>query len=197
MAIGKTPSKRFGIVGDNGNKEEEEVGGWQQEVDSGYNPADFIIPGSDHQGHSERVYCRVQPQHARAMSKILAAHKFPFRTTGDLMRWCIVRGVRVLDKMRPMPGFIGAADAINEVLKQQLYMQEFLAMFQTMTSVIQTHIANGAEGEARKMLSVVLGHIRRMEDEPYWRKKAEDEVRLRFGHLMEGGGEEDKLAGEG
>jgi len=162
-------------------------GGYQQEIDGGYAPFDFVIPGSDHQGHSERVYCRVQPQHARALSKILTSKRFPFRTTGDIMRWCIIRGMKVLDRLEPMPGFLGMAETINEVLRQQLYLQEFTSMFSTMTQVIQQHISAGAEGEARKLLSVVLGHIRKMEDEPFWRKKAEEEVKARFGHLMEGG----------
>jgi hypothetical protein len=104
------------------------------------------------------------------------------------MRWCVVRGLKVLDRLEPMAGFIGTADMINEVLRQQLYMQEFQSMFNTMTQVVQQHIAAGAEGEARKLLTVILGHIRKMEDEPYWKKRAEDEVRARFGHLLEGKG---------
>ena len=175
-------------------------GGFDPEVDSGYISFDFIIPGSDHQGHSERIYCRVQPQHARALSKILSGHKFPFRTTGDVMRWCVVSGLKVLDRMDPMPGFVGMADMINEVLRQQLYMQEFQSMFGTMTTVIQQHVSSGAEGEARKLLTIVLGHIRKMEDEPYWKKKCEDEVRARFSNLLEGGGKKTSLrvvGGEG
>lgn len=168
-------------------------GGFDPDVDSGYAPFDFIIPGSDHQGHSERIYCRVQPQHARALSKILTQHKFPFRTIGDVMRWAVVRGLKVLDRMDPTPGFLGTADMINEVLRQQMYMQEFVSMFGVMTTVVQQHIAAGADGEARKLLTAVLGLIRKMEDEPYWKKKCEDEVKGRFGHLLEGQGKKTSL----
>lgn len=163
------------------------AGGWTEAVDSRYSASDFIIPGQDHQGHHERIYCRVQPQVARAMSKIVSSRKFPFRTHGDLQRWCVVRGIKVLMRLEPMPGFMGVADAINEVLKQEIYMQEFTSMFQTMQGVIQNHISAGAMGEARKLLSVVLGHVRKI-DEPYWKKKAEDEIKARFAHLLEGGG---------
>lgn len=163
------------------------VGGWTPDTDSKYSPSDFIIPGSDHQGHSERIYCRVQPQVARAMSKIMGTKKFPFRTMGDLQRWCVVRGLKILDRLEPMPGFMGIADTINEVLKQEIYLQEYTQMFNTMSSVIQQHIAAGAEGEARRLLTTVLGHIRKIE-EAHWKFKAEAEVRARFGHLLEGGG---------
>ena len=164
-----------------------DVGGWDDATDSRYLPSDFIIPGSDHQGHSERIYCRVQPQHARGLSKILGAKKFPFRTVGDIQRWCVVRGIKVLNRLEPMPGFMGIADTINEVLKQEIYLQEYTQMFNTMSSVIQAHIAAGAEGEARRLLTTVLGHIRKIE-EAHWKQKAEAEVRARFGHLLEGGG---------
>lgn len=172
--------------GDGDGNDSPMAGGWHPEVDNGYAPSDFIIPGTDHQGHSERLYFRVQPQHARAGSKILAQKKFPFRTMGDLMRWSYVRGLKVLEKLDPMPGFMGAADAINEVLRQEMYMQEFKSMFNTMQSVVQSHLQNGAKGEARRLLSVCLFHIRKI-DEPFWRKKCEDDLKQRFAHLLEGG----------
>ena len=163
------------------------VGGWNKEIDSKYNPADFIIAASDHQGHSERIYCRVQPQHARALSKVLGSKKFPFRTIGDIQRWCVIRGLKVLNRLEPAPGFMGMADAINEVLRQEMYMQEFNQMFSVMATVIQNHLNAGATGEARRLLSTVLKHIRNIQED-YWKHKAEDEVRSRFGHLLEAGG---------
>jgi len=163
------------------------VGGFDKSVDSRYNPADFVIPASDHQGHSERIYCRIQPQHARALSKILGTKNFPFRTIGDIQRWCVIRGMKVLNRLEPMPGFMGMADAINEVLRQEMYMQEFNQMFTTMSQVIQGHINAGATGEARRLLTTVLKHIRNIQED-YWKKKAEEEVRTRFGHLLESQG---------
>lgn len=157
------------------------------EVDGDYNPADFVIPASDHQGHSERMYCRVQPQIERAVGLMVKAHKFPFRTEGDLMRWAIVRGLKVLNHMEPMPGFLGAVDAITEILRQEIYLQELTSMFGKMEQVINAHIAAGANGEARKMLTQILSRIRQIE-EPYWKKKCEGDIMKRFGHLLEVGG---------
>lgn len=161
-------------------------GGYDPEVDSGYNPADFVLPATDHQGHTERVYCRVQPQHARALSVIYRSRKFPFRTEGDLFRWALVRALKVLDRLDPTPGFMGVADAITEIMRQQLYMQEFTDMFATMETIISKHVAAGSNGEARKMLAVVLQKIRTIEGEDHWRAKCEGEVLRRFGHLLEG-----------
>lgn len=167
-----------------------EVGGFMEGVDDGYNPADFVIPASDHLGHSERIFCRVQPQIDRAIGVAVQSHKFPFRTNGDLIRWCVVRGLKVLDRLDPMPGFLGAADAIAEILKQEVYQQEFTSMFAKMEGVVAAHVAAGAHGEARKLLTVILTKVRAI-DEPYWAKKCEKDVLQRFGHLLEG------LAGAG
>lgn len=169
-------------------------GDWTPELDGDYNPADFIIPASDHQGHSERLYFRAQPQHERALSVIMKSRKFPFRTSGDMLRWSFVRGLKVLNHLDPMPGFLGAADAIGEILKQEIYLQEFMHLFGTMEKVIQSHIAAGAGGEARRLLSVVLAQLEKI-DEPYWKKKAQKEVRQRFGHLLESKGDKVSLRG--
>lgn len=162
------------------------TGGWDNEVDGGYNPADFVIPGSDHQGHSERIYCRVQPQHARAMNVIFKSKKFPFRTEGDLFRWGFVRALKVLDRLDPMPGFLGMADAITEIMRQEQYQQEFVSMFAMMEKVMNSHIASGANKEARKLLTTILRQVRATEGEDHWKMKCEEEVVRRFGHLMEG-----------
>lgn len=170
-------------------------GAWDNEMDSGYNPADFIIPGSDHQGHSERVFCRVQPQHARALNVIYRAKKFPFRTEGDMFRWALVRGLKVLDRLDPTPGFLGVADAIGEVMRQEMYQQEFTSMFGMMEKIISQHIATGAEKEARKMLGTVIRHIRTIDGDDHWKDKCEGEVLRRFGHLIEGTKGKAKLIG--
>lgn len=163
--------------------------GSYDEHDSRYNPADFVLSGQDHQGHNERIFCRVQPQVARQMNMVFRGKKFPFRTEGDIFRWCVVRGLKVLDRLEPQPGFLGMADAINEILRQETYMQEFLDMFGAMEKVINVHMASGATKEARKLLSTVLRMVRTSgedDDTTYWKKKCEDDVMRRFGHLMEG-----------
>lgn len=159
------------------------IGGYMEEVDGGYNPADFVVPASDHQGHSERIYCRVQPQVERALGVVVDSRKFPFRTKGDVQRWAVTRGLEVLELLGPMPGLIGAIDAINEILKQEMYMQEIKQMFVRMEGVIAQHLAAGAKGEAVKLAHSVLFRVRQIEEE-HWRKTCEEDVKRRFGHLL-------------
>lgn len=177
----QTHGKRANVV-----QMDDPVGAYDRRVDGDYNPADFVISGSDHQGHSERIWARVQPQHHRAIGVIMKSGNFPFKTDGDLVRWAVVRGLTVLDRLDPMPGFLGAAKAISEILQHEAYLQEMVEMFATMEKVINAHIASGAKGEARRLLTSILVKIRAI-DEPHWKKKCEEDLMRRFGHLMEGG----------
>lgn len=185
MAQGVSNSSKFG--GKVQPIDGAAAGGYDPGIDGGYNPADFVISGTDHQGHNERIWARVQPQVARAISVVVKSGNFPFRTEGDLVRWAVVRGLKVLDKLEPQYGLLSAVDAINEILRQETYMQDLLQMFASMEKVISVHVADGAKGEARKLLSMVLGKVRAIQ-EPHWKKRCEADVMRRFGHLLEKGG---------
>jgi hypothetical protein len=151
-----------------------------------YDPAGFIIPGQDTQGHSERVYCRVQPSVMRQLEMVLKGKKFPFRTVGDIYRWCIWRGLRTLDKMEPAGNtYLARAEAVTLILRQEMYMQEYMHMFGQLEKTTAAHISMGAIGEARRTVAQVKAEFIKIE-EPYWRKKCLDELTSRFGHLMKG-----------
>lgn len=164
-----------------------------------YDPAGFIIPGQDAQGHSERVYCRVQPSVMRQLELVLGSKKFPFRTVGDIYRWSIWRALKTLDKMEPTKNtFMSRAEAVTLILRQEQYMQEYMQMYAMMEKTVAAHISMGAVGEARRTIALVKAEFMKVE-EPYWRKKLLEELGQRFGHLMQGkqaagltGGSEDE-----
>lgn len=155
--------------------------------DSGakYDPADFLIPGQDHQGHSERLWCRVQPLHDRQCDVILRSKNWPFRTKGDVMRWCLVRGLKLLEAMEPnVRGFMQQAEAVADMLRDEIYMQEYMGMFETLQKVISQHMAMGAQGEAVRLVAQVKFKLEQIEGEPHWRAKCLETLRDRFGHLL-------------
>lgn len=150
-----------------------------------YNPADFVIAAQDHQGHSERLWCRVQPMHDRQVDIVVRSKKFPFRTKGDIIRWCIVRGLKVLEVMEPdVRGFMQQADAINEILRDEMYMQEFMGLFEQLHKTVMTHISMNAQGEAIRLVAQVKAKIDLIEGEPHWKRKCQDILAERFGHLL-------------
>lgn len=155
--------------------------------DSGarYDPSEFCIPAQDHQGHSERVWCRVQPLHDRQIDIVLRSKNWPFRTKGDVVRWALVRGLKILEVMEPnVKGFMQQADAINEMLRDEIYMQEFMGIFDTLQKVVGQHVAMGAQGEATRLVAQVKFKLDQIEGEPHWKKKAQQQLAERFGHLL-------------
>lgn len=151
-----------------------------------YDPAEFVIPAGDHQGHSERVWCRVQPLHERQVDIVLRSKQFPFRTKGDVVRWCVVRGLKMLEALEPnaIKGFMQQADTIQEMLRDEMYMQEFMGMFDTLQKVVNQHIGMGSQGEAARLVAQTKFHLDQIEGEPNWKRKALDKLASQFGHLL-------------
>lgn len=151
-----------------------------------YRPEDFIIPGQDQNGNSIREFCRVVPLLDRAMDVIQGSRKFPFRTKGDLMRWCIKTGVERLDKMEPIAGSVLAqCEAMLGILRDEELNHAFLTVFHTMVATIGMHVQAQALGEARRVIATMQGQIQRMQD-GYWRTRYLKELDDKFGHLMRG-----------
>jgi hypothetical protein len=121
----------------------------------------------------------------RQVEVVLRTKRFPFRTKDDIMRWCVVRGLKILESMEPdCRGFMQQADAINDMLRDEMYMQEFMGMFDTLGKVIAQHASMGAQGEATRLVAQVKHRLEMIEGEPYWKKKCLDTLRERFGHYL-------------
>jgi len=148
---------------------------------------EFIVPGQDANGHSHRVQCRVMPAHYRALSIIYTSKKFPFRTLGDIVRWCIDRGIRELGtiaKTSEIESVLAQVDVIREILAEESHQQEFLATFDQMARTVSQHTAADAVGEARRVVALIRNQIGKM-PEGYWRTRYLDELTRRFGHLLD------------
>ncbi len=165
--------------------------------DERYDPRDFVIPARDHQGHSERGWFQMQPLVDRALDVVLREKKFPFRTKGDVIRWCVVRGLKVLERLEPEPGFIGRAEMVIHTCRLEEYNQTFANMFDYLQKVVNQSVANKMTGEARRLLAVAKAEVMKIpEDE--WRNRCLEEMKERFGHLTGGAGAKAaKVSGEG
>jgi hypothetical protein len=175
---------------------EQHAAEWKRQVQDGddvffpdqskYSPSDFVIPAQDHQGHSERLFCRAMPLIERQCDVVVRSRKFPFKTKGDLIRWAIVRALKHLDRLEPMPGLLGRIDALNAVMKDEVYFHEFNAFFDNLQKVINQHIGAKAETEAIRLVAIVKADLMKVE-EPHWRDKALGELKQRFGYLLDSG----------
>lgn len=151
-----------------------------------YAPDSFIVPGQDQNGNSIRAWCRVVPLLDRAMDILFSSRKFPFKSKGDLIRWCIKTGVDRLHEMEPITGSVTMqVEAIMAALRDEMHNFEFLTVFQTMTSSVGMCVQAQAIGEARRQVTIVQTHIDKMEP-GYWRDRYNRELKDKFGYLLKG-----------
>lgn len=151
-------------------------------------PRQYLIPGQDTKGHSQRIYCRVMPAHYRALCAIERSKVFGFRTIGDLMRWCIDFGLRELTQRAKIPQAVSAiaqVEAIREILLDEQYYMDFGQLFEQMTTTINRHLSAGAEGEAIRVIAMVRHHIEQF-SESYWRDKYMGELMRQYGPYLDG-----------
>lgn len=167
-----------------------------------YDPADFIIPAHDTKGHSERLWFRCQPGHDRMADVIVGSKRFPFRTKGDLIRWCLHVGLAKLEALEGGPSVNHQVDAIMVVVRDSMFQQEFQAMFESLQAAVNQHMVAGADGAARRLIAQVRAHIERMPKDDDWRERYLKELSGKFGHMLKGSGgrrhheEEDQEADE-
>lgn len=164
-----------------------------QLVKGKYNPEDFIIPGQDANGNSMRLYCRVVPLLDRAVDKIVGTKKFPFYTKGDLVRWCVHEGVKVLESLEPANGSVLAqVDAMHAIIRDEMLNHGYTSVFESMSTTIGMHVQANELGEARRLVAMIKSRVEAMDD-GYWRRRYLQEMDKRFGYLLHG----DKVVGAG
>lgn len=144
---------------------------------------DFIIPAQDSKGHHVRLYCRAMPAVGRLVSDVHASRKYPFRTIGDVVRWCITDGVKRLASGAGINSVMAHADAMIAVFQDEEFQLQFLEFFNHMQRVVNTYVETGAAGEARRVVALAQAQIARMPD-CYWRDRYTEELARRYGTLM-------------
>lgn len=149
-----------------------------------YDPADFIIPARDTKGESVRMWNRIQPGHDRAISIIVNSKKFPFKTPGDIVRWCLHTGLKTLEKMEPdIPSVTQQVEIMLSVLRDEEFHQEFQQFLSHATHVVNRHVAEGADGEARRLVARLKSDIEKMPD-GHWKTRYTKTVQTQFGHIL-------------
>lgn len=164
------------------------------DVEGGEQPAQkisdytYIVPGTDNKGHSQRIWCKLMPQHVRALDAIKTERKFPFRTIGDIVRWATVRGITELNRRarsERIESLMLQAESIKQILLDEQNAQEFNEFLVSMKNTIRAHMANQAMGEARRVAAMVQTHIDQMPD-GYWKGRYLETMKAEYGHLLDG-----------
>lgn len=151
-----------------------------------YDPADFLIAPSDTRGVSYRVTCRVAPDMEKAMDQVVASNRFPFSTRGDVMRWCLREGIRILDQLEPVTSVTKRLDFLSNVLNEENAHAEFMHIFGHLEETVQRYLADQAPDQAIRVIALAKHHFESMPD-GHWRDKYLRELVKRFGTISDTG----------
>lgn len=146
----------------------------------------YLIPASDARGHSERVYCRVQPAVLRLLEEVVGSHKYPFRTRGDALRYCVVNGLKKLAARKEgIPSVIAQAEVVLDILRDDEFQHQFALVFDRLREVVERYQSAGAHGEARRVVSQARANFDAM-PEGYWKARYLRELIEKYGLLLDG-----------
>lgn len=146
----------------------------------------FLIPASDAKGHSERVYCRVQPAVLRLLEEVVGSRKYPFRTRGDALRYCVVSGLKKLAARKSgVPSVIAQAEVVLDILRDDEFQHQFATVFDRLREVVERYQSAGAHGEARRVVTQARANFDAMPD-GYWKDRYLKELIDKYGLLLDG-----------
>jgi hypothetical protein len=148
-------------------------------------PAQFRVSGTDTKGHTERIWINFQPMHVQTMDILSKNGKFPFRNRGDLVRHAVVREFHWLERIhKPVNSVTGALDAMNALLRDAEFRQEFTEYLGKLNKQIEAFVDEGDVPAARKLLLETLRHVETM-PEGYWKTKYQKAITEKHKRLLE------------
>lgn len=148
-------------------------------------PAQFRVSGTDTKGHYERVWVNMQPMHVMTIDAMSAAGKFPYRNRGDIIRHATVRHIHWLERIhQPVNSVTGALDAMNALLRDAEFRQEFTEYISKLNKQIEAFVDEDDLPAARKLLLETLRHIESM-PEGYWKTKYKKTIEEKHKRILE------------
>lgn len=144
----------------------------------------FIIPATDSQGNTARLWFRAVPSLLRTIEVIVQSKQFGYRTKGDFLRHAVHRHANWLSGKDDCPRTtVGQVNAIVAVLQDDEMNKDFSLIFHKLEERIKNHLADGGYTEAARLVLVVMRYIDEM-PEGYWRSRYRDKMQSEYGSLL-------------
>ena len=154
-----------------------------------YDPSDFIVPPQvGDKGHSERIQCRIQSGHYRALGTVARSGVFPYEERNDVIRWCIKFGLERLNQLEPqlIRSVMGQANAAIAIAVEDQHRRKFLELFQPLHEQVSYYLGIGqpefAGGLIKKIRTAVEGMPDQPESEGQWKRRYLGELE-KYAHI--------------
>lgn len=148
-----------------------------------YDPASFNVAPADNKGVSYRLTFRVPPDMEKSIDAIIASHRFPFQTRGDVLRWTTLKGCRELEKMEGVPSVTKRVDILSNLLNEESAHSEFMSIFNHLEESVARYMADEAPDQATRVVAMAKYQFEAMPD-GHWRSRYLEELNKRFSHLL-------------
>ncbi len=115
----------------------------------------FVVPASDSQGHSVRIWLWMPQGLKNQIDMILASKLWPFRTEPDVIRYFIMAGFRHLELTAPLPypTILGTLEMMRQIMVDEVYSIGVLEGIEKLEEIYHDHIKARRFEEARDLVS--------------------------------------------
>lgn len=150
-----------------------------------YNFEEFIFPASDTKGHSSPIGFRCKSGYLRQMDVFIAAKKFPYKTSSDLLRHALHAHLHWLAELEPkIPVRLSILDAAVELARAQQMLLKYQQTVREIATTVEQLTREGLASEARKLVKNIMQEI---EDDPVedaWKDRLRKELLEKYGYLF-------------
>lgn len=145
---------------------------------------DMIIPASDNNNDKSTIFCNITPALNRQIDRLLTSNRYPFRSKGDLIRWCVKTGVDRLAASVPEVGDLNIqTNATIRLLQEREYSRVMAAIIQSMSMEVSLSTKEGDLVEARRVVLEIRDTLSKISDKR-WRNRYMREIDAKFADLL-------------
>lgn len=133
-----------------------------------YDPQEFIVPPQVQKGFSERIQCRIQSAHYRALGVVARSGVFPYEEKADVIRWCIKHGLERLNELEPklIGSVLRQANIAIAIAVDDLQQRKVVELFTTLSQQATQYFQEGHINYAAALVGRVRVEVEKMPDEP-------------------------------
>jgi hypothetical protein len=147
-----------------------------------YDPSKFIIPPSDSKGVSVRIQARCPPDMQRGIDEVLVSRRFPFKSDGDVIRWCVRQGFKLLNEMEDVNTVGQRVDMLTQLLDEEKSHADFLHSFTRLQESVSRYLADQSPEQAVRVIAMAKHTFESMPD-GYWKDKYLQRLKEQFGSI--------------
>ena len=155
-----------------------------------YDPADYVVPPELGKGKSIRIQAYIQANHYRLLNILARSGVFPFEERQDVIRWCILFGLKHLDTLEPglTRSEMSGINMMNRRNQETLNHMKQVEWIETSKAAIGALAAQGQDDQAREEVMFMYREILKIPDEPdrthRWKCQMLDALRANFAKYL-------------